>query len=211
MTEQKKHDPFLALRFKEFRFFVFAKFFLTAALLMQSVILSWLIYQKTKDPLSLGLIGLVEAIPALSIALFGGHLADRISRRTLLICSSIVMLIASILVTIYIHDTAAISTFPIYLTIFFIGVARGFHAPAQSAFWAQLIPKDFFVNASTWNSSLWQIAAVTGPALGGLCYGGKIALEMAHRLLEKGEKVALLAVLDAYAPGQMRLLPWSKR
>jgi MFS family permease len=171
MTEEKRHDPFLALRFKEFRFFVIAKFFLTMALLMQSVILSWLIYEKTKDPLSLGLIGLTEAIPALSISLFGGHLADRISRRTLMIWSSVVMLAASIFITVYIHDITNIATFPIYLTIFFIGAARGLHAPTQSAFWAQLIPKDFYVNASTWNSSLWQIAAVAGPALGGLCYG----------------------------------------
>ncbi len=171
MTSNHKHDPFLALRFTEFRHFIIAKFFLTAALLMQSVILSWLIYHKTKDPISLGLIGLTEAVPALSIALFGGHLADRISRRALLICSTVVMLVASVLITIYVHNTSSISTLPIYFTIFFIGAARGFHAPAQSAFWGQLIPKQFYVNASTWNSSLWQIAAVAGPALGGLSYG----------------------------------------
>ncbi|HRH83957.1 MAG TPA: MFS transporter, partial [Bacteroidia bacterium] len=64
-----------------------------------------------------------------------------------------------------------ISTWPIYLTIFLIGLARGFHAPTQAAFWGQLVPKEHYVNASTWNSSLWQVAAVIGPAMGGFFYG----------------------------------------
>ncbi len=171
MTEQKKHDAFAAWKFKDFRLFLIAKVCLTIALQMQSVILSWLIYEKTKDPLSLGLIGLVEAVPALSIALFGGHLADRLSRKKLMIWSNVLTFTASFFLAIYVYDFGSISTVPIYLTIFFIGVARGFHAPSQAAFWGQLVPKEIYVNASSWNSSLWQVAAAIGPALGGVLYG----------------------------------------
>ncbi len=171
MSIKKNHDAFAAWKFKDYRLFLIAKVCMTIALQMQSVILSWLIYEKTKDPLSLGLIGLVEAVPALSIALFGGHLADRLSRRKIMIWSNVITLSVSFFLAAYVYDFGSIATWPIYLTIFFIGVARGFHAPTQAAFWGQLVPKEIYVNASTWNSSLWQAAAVIGPAIGGFAYG----------------------------------------
>jgi MFS-type transporter involved in bile tolerance (Atg22 family) len=83
------NDPYLALRNREFRFFLSAKFLLTVALQMQAVVASWLIYNITKDPLSLGLIGLAEAVPALSLALPGGFLADRFSRKKIIMLSTI--------------------------------------------------------------------------------------------------------------------------
>src|SRR4051812_43578032 len=79
------HDPYAAFKFTEFRFFTGARLTLTMALQMQAVIISWLIYAHTKDPLSLGLIGLTEAIPSISIALYGGHLADLMSRRKIIL------------------------------------------------------------------------------------------------------------------------------
>ncbi len=167
----KTRNAFVAWKHKDYRLFLIAKVCLTIAIQMQSIILSWLIYEMTKDPLSLGIIGLIEAIPALSVALFGGHLADRLSRRKLLIWSCAITLSASAFLAIYVYDFGKISTWPIYLTIFLIGLARGFHAPTQAAFWGQLVPKEHYVNASTWNSSLWQVAAVIGPAMGGFFYG----------------------------------------
>ena len=166
-----KHHAFAAWHYKDYSLFLLAKVCLTIGIQMQSVILSWLLYEKTKDPFSLGLIGLVEAIPALSIALFGGHLADRISRRKIMIWSCVITLAASVFIAAFVYETEHLSTWPIYFTIFLIGLARGFHAPTQAAFWGQLVPKDIYVNASSWNSSLWQIAAAIGPAIGGFCYG----------------------------------------
>ncbi len=171
MNNPKTLEAVAVLKYKDFRLFLIAKVCLTIAIQMQSVVLSWLIYQQTKNPLALGLIGLVEAIPALSIALFGGHLADRLSRRKLMIWSNVITLIASVFIAGYVYQNTIIATWPVYITIFLIGVARGFHAPAQAAFWGQLVPKNLYVNASSWNSSLWQIAAAIGPALGGLLYG----------------------------------------
>lgn len=168
----KQHDPFEALRYRDFRFFLSGKLLLTIALQMQAVVASWLIYDLTKDPFALGLIGLTEAIPALSLALPGGFLADRYNRKKLMLIAVFFMLLASIGFVYYtLSDIKSIGTWPAYLVIFFIGLARGFFNPAQSAFWSQLLPREKYINASVWNSSLWQVGAVTGPALGGLGYG----------------------------------------
>ena len=169
---QKNHDPFEALRFRDFRFFLSGKLLLTIALQMQAIVASWMIYDQTKDPFALGLIGLTEAIPALSLALPGGFLADRYNRKKLMLMAVFIMLLASIGLVYYtLSDVQTIGTWPAYLVIFFIGLARGFFNPAQSAFWSQLVPNNKYINASVWNSSLWQVGAVTGPALGGLAYG----------------------------------------
>lgn len=165
------HDPYASLRFREFRFFIWAKLILTLALQMQAVIISWLVYEKTHDPLSLGIIGLAEAIPAISLSLYGGHIADRVSRKSILILTTLLMLLGSAFLVLYVYDYLGSSVWLAYLVIFIIGVARGFHYPAQSAFWAQLVPADNYVNSSTWNSTVWQLGAVAGPALGGLSYG----------------------------------------
>jgi MFS family permease len=163
------HDPFAAMRSREFRFFIWAKFLLTVGLQMQAVIVSWLIYDITKDPLALGMIGLTEAIPALGLALPGGIVADRYSRRKILIISTSVMLLASICLAIYAYGNMKV-IWPAYAVIFAIGAARGFYNPSQGPLWSQLVEKKDYVNASVWNSSMWQTGAVSGPALGGICY-----------------------------------------
>ncbi len=170
-SSSSSHDPFSALRHREFRFFVTGKLVLTVAVLMQEIIASWLIYARTHDPLSLGLIGLTEAIPALALALPGGHLADKFNRRLLMIGATCLMFVAALFLTGYIFWFQHLGTWPAYATIFLVGTARGIYNPAQSSFWTMLVPKEKYVNSSVWNSSMWQIGAVSGPALGGLCYG----------------------------------------
>ncbi len=169
---QHTHDPYAALKYGDFRLFLLGKFLLTVALQMQAVVASWMIYKITKDPFALGLIGLTEAVPALGLALPGGFLADRYNRRKLMLLSTLLMLLTS---AGFVHFTfsagSGSETWPAFLVIFFIGLARGLYNPAQSSFWGQLLPRENYINASVWNSSLWQVGAVTGPALGGLCYG----------------------------------------
>ena len=97
----KPHDPFGSLRIKDFRLFLSAKLLFTVATQMQAIIASWLIYEKTKDPFSLGLIGLVEAIPAISLALPGGLLADRFSRKKIMLLSTLLIVIGSVVLCIY--------------------------------------------------------------------------------------------------------------
>lgn len=172
-----KTDPYTALRFPEFRAYVGMRFFLTFAYQIQAVIIGWHMYQLTKDPLSLGLIGLTEAIPAITISLYGGYLADKSDKKKLLawviaamsICSAILLVVTSPLASQYISKQAVIVT--IYLMILGVGIARGFFSPTAFSLMAQLVPKDKLPNASTWNSSSWQIGTIIGPAVGGLVYG----------------------------------------
>lgn len=169
------NDAYAAMRIRDFRFFVFARFLLTFAIQMQSVIVGWQIYHLTHDAFSLGLIGLTEAIPFLSVALFAGHAADNINRKKIILVSYIIYFVcAFILFTVasdFLPAVTKLGIIPIYTTIFISGLTRAFIFPAQAAFAAQIVPKELFGNASTWNSVFWQFAAVSGPAAGGLLVG----------------------------------------
>lgn len=180
MEEQDKivkKDPFAALRYREFRSYLGMRFFFTFAYQMQAVIIGFHIYHLTKDPLALGLIGLSEAIPAISIALYGGYVADKSEKRGLLmkiflgvfLCSIIMLIVTSKQATGFIPLSYIVPT--LYSMIFCIGLARGFFGPATFSIMAQILPKDLYTNASTWSSSSWQLASILGPAIGGLVYG----------------------------------------
>jgi MFS family permease len=168
-------DAYAALKIKDFKWFVSARFLLTFGVQMQSVIVGWQIYQLTHDALSLGLIGLAEAIPFISFSLFTGYIADVISRKKIIVFSNfayflcaMALLVVSTRLDFLLRE---FGVFPIYIIIFITGISRGFLSPAQGAFAAQLVPPGLFGNASTWNSLAWQTAAVLGPAIGGLVYG----------------------------------------
>lgn len=168
-------DAYAALKIRDYRYYVLARFVMTMAIQMQSVIVGWQIYDLTHDPLSLGLIGLVEAIPFFCVALFAGHIADIVSRKKIIvITTSIYVICAAILFSLSTSFSVFVKEFsvlPIYGVILITGFARGFMFPAQVAFAAQLVPTELFGNASTWNSVAWQTAAVSGPAIGGLVCG----------------------------------------
>jgi MFS family permease len=172
-----KKDPYIALRFKEFRSYLLMRFFLTIGYQVQGVVIGWYIYSITKDPLSLGLIGLAEAIPAIGIALYGGYIADKSNKKTLLqkvvglilLSSTALFIITLPSVTLKLGESLLI-TF-IYIMIFINGIARGFYAPTAFSLMAMIIPREHYPNSSTWNSSAWQIASIGGPAIGGLLYG----------------------------------------
>ena len=168
-------DAYAALKIKDYRRFITARFLFTFAIQMQSVIVGWQIYQLTHDALSLGLIGISEAIPFFCIALFAGHVADIVNRKKIILISSVVYFFCAIcllLITTSLHHALAMfGAAPIYLIIFITGIVRGFMSPAQTAFMSQLVPREFFGNASTWNSVTWQVAEITGPAIAGLVCG----------------------------------------
>ncbi|WP_442794532.1 MFS transporter [Pelobium manganitolerans] len=172
-----KPDPYIALRYPEFRSFLFMRFFLTIGYQVQGVVIGWYIYNLTRDPFSLGLVGLAEAIPAIGIALYGGYVADKSNKKTLLnkvvaliLFSSTVMFVATLpAVTNSVGQSSLINI--IYLMIFVNGIARGFYAPTSFSLMAMMIPREHYGNSSTWNSSAWQTASIAGPAIGGLLYG----------------------------------------
>lgn len=170
-----KHDPYVSLRIKDFRLFVTARFFLTVATQMQAVIVGWQIYSITKDALALGMIGLAEAVPFMTVILYAGHLADISSRKKIILFSVSGYLLCSVLLLLFtLHLSTVLDklgALPIYAVICLTGVARAFAGPSFTALLAQLVPRELYGSAATWNSTVWQIAAVSGPAIGGLLYG----------------------------------------
>lgn len=135
--------------------------------------MSWQVYAVTHDPLSLGLIGLAEALPFISIALWAGHVADRHDRRHLVVASTVVLaLCAAAFLALAVRPPGATAFVrAIYAVIFVSGIARSFLQPARQALASEIVPRDVLPNAVTWRSVTWQGAAVGGPALGGLLYG----------------------------------------
>jgi len=174
-TQSEKSDAYAVLKIKEFRLFLSARFVITVAVQMQSIIVGWQIYEMTKDPFSLGLIGLSEAIPFIIMAFFSGHIADTFNRRSIILSSLFVYMLCAVTLLLFTTHLDFIlthfHTLPIFIIIAITGFARAFIYPAQTAFMAQLVPRVLYTNSSTWNSTTWHIAAVTGPAIGGLIYG----------------------------------------
>jgi MFS family permease len=152
-------------------------------------------YQITHDPLSLGWLGLVEAIPALSLVLFGGHIADRSDRRTIvLVTSAVVTLAAAAFAAL--SATGALGLLGILAIIFLTGMASGFERPALSAFEAQVIPRSQAVRGVSFASSVSQTGGIVGPALGGI----------AIALIDLPATYALIAVLFAISTGCLALI-----
>jgi sugar phosphate permease len=148
---------------------------MTMASLMQSVIVGWQIYDISHNVLWLGFIGLVEVIPQVSISLFAGHYIDLWNRRKIVRYTTLILILGSIILLIYSSNTAYFTAkfgiLPVFFTIFLTGLARGVLGPAQVALLGQLVPRNLYANAATWNSANWQVAAVLGPAIGGMVYG----------------------------------------
>ena len=167
------NDPYAALRFKEFNIFLLVRFAMVFAWSMQFIVIEWQVYTITKDPLSLGIIGLMEVIPAVGMALFAGHIVDQKEKRNLLmkcifgfsvISFGLFMLsLPSVLET---YETKTI-LYGIYALVFCGGLVRAFLGPTIFSLIALIVPKKIYPNAATWSSTTWQIASVLGPALAG--------------------------------------------
>lgn len=171
-----RKENFRILQNKEYSFFLTSRVFLTIALQIQGVVVGWQMYKLTEDPLSLGLLGLAEAIPAISIALYAGHVADIHNKRNILLKSLLCIVICSVGLLLVTMDDfvigigASYSIKGMYFFIFLSGFARGFFSPTAFSFLYQLVNKEQLTQASTLNSSAWQIAAIIGPALGGVLF-----------------------------------------
>ncbi|MCB0819983.1 MAG: MFS transporter, partial [Bacteroidetes bacterium] len=164
-----------ALKVPQFRSFLTARFFLTMSFQMQSVAVGWQVYNITHDPLALGMIGLAEAIPFLSLVLFAGHWADIYIRKKLISISVVLFVLCSATFLLFsVRPSLLPAVHPeylFYLVFAFAGVARAIAGPSIQATLPQILKRELYANGAAWNSSFWQIAAVTGPALGGLIYG----------------------------------------
>ncbi|HOY40630.1 MAG TPA: MFS transporter [Chitinophagales bacterium] len=173
----KKRDPYLALRYKEFRAYVLARFLITIALTMQAVIIGYEVYELTNSKILLGLIGLTEAIPAIGIALYGGYVADKSEKRNMLVAFISLYTVMCALLLVFTHSDMIASigkenvVILIFFIIFFTGIARSFSGPASFGLAAQIVPREVYQSSITWASTAWQSGAVLGPAVGGILLG----------------------------------------
>jgi len=170
----ERHDPYVSLRNPNFLWYVASLVALTLGTQIQATVVAWQVYALTKDPLSLGLVGLAEALPFITAALYAGHIADRHDRKLLSMIALAVQLgcgVALLLLTVYARRLLSVTVLPIFGVVAVSGLARSFLQPARTALGAEIVPRHTYTNAITWRSSLWQFAAVVGPAAGGIIYG----------------------------------------
>ena len=168
-----KNDPYAALRYREFNTFLLLRFAMVFAWSMQFIIIEWQVYSLTKNPLSLGIIGLMEIIPAVAMALFAGHIVDQKEKKSLLFKCIVGFSIISIglflltwppVVSGWKMDTVL---YAIYFMVFLGGIVRSFLGPTIFSLLSLIVPKKAYSNAATWSSSVWQVGSVVGPAVAG--------------------------------------------
>jgi MFS family permease len=201
-------DPYASFRYPEFRYLIAASFLLTMALMIQEVAIGYELYRITHDPMALGLIGLVEAIPFISFTLYGGHVADRSSKRNVLMWSVGGIALSSLMLQFFtrqqdqIHQPVLLAV--IYGALFVIGLCRAFLSPTATSLRGILVPPALYENAATWGSSSWQVGAILGPAAAGFLYAG---IGFANTLLV----VTLLVVSSflLYSKIKDRPISWS--
>ena len=165
------HDPYQALRFQDYRWFLAGSLCMMAGFQMQSLVMGWQVYDLTRDPMALGLIGLAEGLPFLALTLIGGWAADRWDRRRLSALSTAILLGGALLLLALAYRPALRAVWPFYAIQAVAGAARAFYRPASPALGTELVPREVYQNAATWRSSSIHLARVAGPALGGLLYG----------------------------------------
>jgi len=168
-----KTDPFAAVKVIEYRNLLTGRFAFIMGLRMMSTVIGWWIYLLTNDPFAIGLVGLSEVIPALSLALYAGHVIDQSEKRKLLLKGIVLYFLAAVtLVFISSHYTSQHLSnhwiaICIYFVIFCTGIFRAFTGPVFNAMIAYIVPRNDLQNATTWSQGTYLSASVTGHATGG--------------------------------------------
>jgi MFS family permease len=160
---------YVAFSYGDFTLYQTARFFIVAALEMQSVAVGWQVYDITRRPLDLGLIGLAQFLPSFLLFLVAGHAVDRFERRKILVlCYAGLAICSGMLLAITFSHYRAI--YAIYVVMVLVGVVRSFSAPGGRAFLPELVPEEHFPNAVAWNATIFEGATIIGPAVGGFLY-----------------------------------------
>ncbi|BAB50924.1 MFS transporter [Mesorhizobium japonicum] len=161
---------YAAFRHKAFLSYWTARFLTTFATMVVSVAVGWQMYDLTRDPFDLGIVGIVQFLPSLLLVLVTGAVADRFGRRLIMALAVVVEAICALaLLALTLRSISG--PLPIFCVLAMFGVARAFFGPASASLFANLVPPEDFANAIAWNSSAWQTATIVGPVAGGLLYG----------------------------------------
>lgn len=190
------NDKNAVLRLPEFRALLGSRLANALGRSMLATVISYQVYAITRDPLALGWLGLAEAIPALGLALFGGHFADRHDRRRIILITGVATVIFMLLLMAISINTQSFGLLAILAIVFITGIASGFSSPAMSAFEMQVIPLEHFAVGASWQSSIWQAGAIIGPVIAGF----------ALALIGPANTYLIIAVLLAISVGCIWLI-----
>ena len=180
--------------FQNFRLFQVARFCVVLATEMQSVAVGWQIYETTRRPLDLGLVGLAQFLPVILLFLVSGHVVDRFNRRNILVlCYCGFALCSTLLLIVAFRAPRSIGL--IYAVLVLLGVVRSLNGPAGRAILPQLVPEDHFPSAVAWASSVFQTATILGPAVGGVAYAAFHGPAAVYATAAVSSTVAVLATL----------------
>jgi MFS family permease len=160
----------VAFRYPNFRYFMMARFLITAASEMQAVAVAWQVFGLTHRPLDLGLVGLAQFLPGILLFLAAGHTADHFPRKQIIASCYGAFSITSLLLLIFaLHGV--LHVWPIYVALLWNGTVRAFNGPAAQSFLPLIVQPEHFQNAVSWSSSIFQVSVILGPTLGGILYG----------------------------------------
>ncbi len=175
---QEKNDPFASMRIPEYRNLMMGRFLFIMGLRMMGTLVGWWVYELTNEPFAIGLIGLSEVIPAVSLSLYAGHVIDISEKRKLLLrgvslylgCAILLLFLSTSFTTSQLSNHWI--AFSIYVIIFLTGIIRSFTGPTFGTMVASIVPKNILQNATTWNQGIWLSASVTGHATVGFLIAG---------------------------------------
>ncbi|MSR60614.1 MAG: MFS transporter [Planctomycetaceae bacterium] len=166
LSSPPAHDPYAALRDGNFRLFMSGSMLSLVGVVMQTFAVSWEIYDRTRSNMALAWVGLVQVAPVLLLFLPAGHLVDRFDRKRILMLG--LGLVSASSLGLAVNSAIGGDVRWSYLSLFLVGCARAFMQPSRSALLPQIVPRNIFSNAVTWNSGGFQLAMIAGPSLGGV-------------------------------------------
>ncbi len=172
------NDPLGALRIIEFRNLMIGRFLFIMGLRMMGTLVGWWIYELTNAPFAIGLIGLAEVIPAVSLALYAGHVIDKSEKRKLLLRGVILYWCCALILLFLSMDIGALKltslqiAIGIYFIVFCTGIIRSFTGPSFGTIIGAVVPKNLLQNATTWSQGIWLSASVLGHAIVGFIIAG---------------------------------------
>jgi MFS family permease len=163
------------LQLRDFQLLLLSRWLQTFALNFQDVIIGWQIYQHRKEAYLLGLIGLTEALPAITCSFFAGHFVDTSRPAKILNISILVNAINAFIIFLsvgpWLTDSADVKIAVLFIGIFISGITRSFISPSQFSLLPKIVSRELLPAAAAINSSSYTMAQILGPAIGGLAYG----------------------------------------
>lgn len=163
------HEAFAAMKYRNYRLWFVGQLISLVGTWMQSTAQGYLIYQLTNSPAYLGLVGFVGGVPTILLTLYGGYVSDRFPRRTLLVATQTVMMVLAFILAILTFSNT-VQPWHILILAFILGVANSFDAPARASFITELVDRKHITNAIAFNSTMFNIGTVLGPAVAGITY-----------------------------------------